>query len=868
MLNGGRPSISLESSNHMFVKRLQAGFWLILGSAVLTTVEDLRFHSEVLRTLLLIKLAMIAALLVLVAALQVPALRRRPVLIGLLGVTVTCVATAILGAIRNDVATTALVLTVIALASVALPWGLWAQAATAAIAVAAMVLSSLVATGHIEIFGGHLSAGMAIAVVVLVYVSREFASYRSTIERHTAELHRSEAYFRSLTEKGSDLISIIDRNGIGRYHSPSFAAVLGYAPEELGGINSFDRTHPDDRGRLLELLAAGLSTPGATAVAEYRVRHKSGSWVTLEAIGTNLLDDPDVAGIVINARDVTARKRAEEELQWKTVLLEAQVSSSLDGILVVDKQGQKILQNQRSVDLWKIPPHIADGSDDQTQIRWVANMVKDRKQFVERVSYLYAHPDESSREETELKDGRVLDRYSAPIIGKTGESYGRIWTFRDITERKRFEAQLREAKEAAEAANRAKSEFLANMSHEIRTPMNGVIGMTELALQTLLTGEQREYLEMVRSSADALLRVINDVLDFSRIEAGKLDFDHVGFRLRACVDDTVKALEVRAQPKGIALRCTVRPDVPDALVGDPDRLRQVLVNLVGNAIKFTEHGEVAVDVALADGALPEADCRSPLRSEARAPRPETVLHFAVSDTGIGIAPEQQKIIFDAFAQADSSTARRHGGTGLGLTISTKLVQLMGGRIWVESLPGRGSTFHFTTRLELEATPTVTPQPAMTVEMRDRPLRFLLAEDNAVNQKLVTRLLQKRGHAVVVAGNGREALAALCDASFDVVLMDVQMPEMDGFEATAAIRALERPSGTHIPIIAMTAHALKGDEERCLQAGMDDYVSKPIDGTRLFEAIRRVNRVAPPTAADADSDGRADAGGGEVVQRPG
>jgi signal transduction histidine kinase/ActR/RegA family two-component response regulator len=393
--------------------------------------------------------------------------------------------------------------------------------------------------------------------------------------------------------------------------------------------------------------------------------------------------------------------------------------------------------------------------------------------------------------------------------------------------------EIEELLKESRQTNRLKSEFLANMSHEIRTPMNGVIGMTDLALSTELTPEQREYLDMARLSAHSLLELLNDILDFSKLEAGRFDLNPIEFSLRQCTNDTGKMVRLAIEKRGIGFQVRIDDAIPDRLIGDPHRLRQVLMNLLGNAIKFTAAGEIELTVTTAS-----------------VDASDLMLEFAVRDTGIGIPASKQQIVFEAFRQADGSTTRKYGGTGLGLAICSRLVEMMGGRIWVNSAEDQGSTFHFTAKFirssaaaigEIQPTDTLSLQNMLTAvgtsgREAKRELLVLLAEDNPVNQRLVKRLLEKRGHMVEVAGTGREAVNKAERGRFDIILMDVQMPDMDGLETTARIRERERADGSHTPIIALTAHTTQGDRDRCLAAGMDNFINKPIDAVKFIQTV--------------------------------
>jgi two-component system sensor histidine kinase/response regulator len=665
-------------------------------------------------------------------------------------------------------------------------------------------------------------------------------------------------------------------------------------------------------------------------------------------------------------REVTERRRVEEELAFERFLLSTLMQHAPDFIYFKDEQSRFIRVSQALAEYFGLTdPVQAIGKSDYDFF----DAERARRYNADEQEIMRTGKMSIGKEQDQLQpDGNVtwMLTNKVPLYGPDGAMLGTFGISRDITERKRAEVQLQIAIQEAQAASRAKSDFLANMSHEIRTPMNAIIGMTELVLDSPLTDPQRDYLSMVRDSSESLLTVINDILDFSKVEAGKLELEQATFDVREVLGDTMKSSALRAHGKGLELACHIFPDVPEWLVGDAGRLRQVVVNLVGNAIKFTDAGEVVLNVAVQQ--LNHLGVR---------------LHCTVADTGIGIPEDKQETVFRAFEQADSSATRRYGGTGLGLAICVRLVAAMGGEIWLRSAVGQGSTFHFTAAFGVSPTAPSRSRPArraimdgtrvlivddnatnrlileemlgnwrlrpsVAANVRDamamlrsahasgqryeliltdanmpdvdgftlvelvkqdaelsstvimmltsggrsgdiarceslhvaayllkpvkqselfdaialalgisspadaeevaaavtpsqcaRSLRILLAEDSLVNQKLAVGLLEKYGHAVDVVADGRAALAVVESKCYDLVLMDIQMPEMDGLEATRAIRAREGQRGGHTPIVAMTAHAMKGDRERCLEAGMDGYVAKPIRAKELFDTIARV-----------------------------
>lgn len=789
------------------------------------------------------------------------------------------------------------------------------------------------------------------------------AVVRDITERKQAEeaLRQSEERFRGAIEHAAIGMALVSPDGRFLRVNRALCGIVGYSPDELLARTFQGITHPDDLDADLAQVRRVLAGEIPTYQMEKRYFRKDGRvvWVLLSV---SLVRDAAGAPLhfVSQIQDITERRRAEEERDRTRGMLMDAIESLDAGFVMYDADDRLVVCNSRHKEIYPVTaPLMTPGrpyaeilraayrggvSTDLAEERWVAER-------------LAAHRDPTGPVERKI-GGRWVR-----ISDRRTRDGGLVSLRTDIT-------ALKQAQEAAEAASRAKGEFLANMSHEIRTPMNGIMGLTDLLLETDLTREQRESLELVKSSADALLTVINDILDFSKIEAGKLDLDPHRFRLRDAVNDTLKTLALRAHAKGLELTCDVRPDVPDAVIGDAGRLRQILTNLVGNAVKFTESGEVGVRVE-----------RVPDRGTA------VRLRFTVTDTGIGIPADKQRSIFDPFTQADGSTTRRYGGTGLGLTICARLVALMGGRIWVESAPGKGSRFAFEARFdpasgsgtrsgvlpavdlrgtavlvvddnatnrrvlaetlqlwgarpvctscgpdaldelrraaaagepyplvlldammpdvdgfsvaaEIAARPDLAGPVVMMLSSADRQedpsrcrelgvrsyllkpvkpaelhraislamrcegpesgvpsgtpaavppvrrLRILLAEDNPVNQRVAVRLLEGLGHSVAVGDDGAAAVSLSAGEAFDLILMDVQMPRLDGFEATRRIRLREAESGRRTPIVAMTAHAMKGDRERCLAAGMDDYLSKPVHRDDLAEVLGRVAGEAP------------------------
>ncbi len=640
------------------------------------------------------------------------------------------------------------------------------------------------------------------------------------LERLAEVIATSRQGYRDLIDSLDHLIFTISLDGEIRTVNQRITQVFNLSYSDLVGHKMQEFFEEPRLEHLKESVAWFEERRHWTGTVRARLK-STGAILYFDCVLQAVIKDGKVVGASGLARDITAQRESETRF---TELFE----TLQEGVYFCGPEGKLVDVNPAMVRM------LGYSHRDELMGRNI------RQLFFETPLNLFPQRTQTDHSTSLTREISLRKKDGTPIFcldnsNATVDANGRMvrhqGTLVDITVRRQARQDLEKAKEAAEAANAAKSAFLAHMSHEIRTPMNAIIGMTELTLDSSLNAEQREFLTMVRDSGKSLLTLINDILDFSKIEAGKLNLDVTEFHLRDAIGDTVKILELRAKQKGLELSSQVSPNTPDGLLGDPGRLRQILFNLIDNAIKFTERGGVALRIDLESQSEQEA-----------------FLHFCVTDSGIGIPEEKQRVVFEAFAQADDSTTRKYGGTGLGLSISSRLVGLMAGEIWVESAENRGSKFHFTARFGKQKDSASRPPSregsrpnALKRRSLDggRKLRILIVEDNAANQIVAEKLLGKQGHSVAVTGNGREALAALDRERFDLILMDIQMPEMSGLEATAAIRQREKESGGYTPIIATTASAMKEDKERCLKAGMDGYISKPIDKADLYRAIDEV-----------------------------
>ena len=669
-------------------------------------------------------------------------------------------------------------------------------------------------------------------------------------KRAEAALKESEERFKTVFQVCPEPLVII-AFGPGRYVdvNEAYLRLTGYSREELIGRTTLEvgiYIDPEDRDRIREV----VEKTGRTRDHQVRMRTKSGELrAVLLSIEPMAIDGQANALAVV--RDITERERMEEELRQaqaalkssmeesekRAAVLDSTLNSIAGGLIVFGPDREIRRMNETANRTFGYTPEVASLPAKERLARLCVTTEDGAVKDWEALPGFRALTGETVAGEVlcfkHADDGPPIwvSMNATPIRGETGAVIGSTMTFQDITARKRMEEELRQAKTEAEIASRAKSEFLANMSHEIRTPMNGVLGMTELALTEEIPGRAREYLQIVRQSGKALLDIINDILDLSKIESGRTELVNRPFALREGLESMFKAFQVGARDKGLCLYYAIDLAVPDRLVGDQGRLKQVLTNLIGNAIKFSEKGAVRVSVGL--------DAQQPAPGASDSVR----LVFKVKDDGKGIAKDRLEEVFEAFSQGGLSSHAKYGGTGLGLSISKSLVTMMHGEIWADSMVGKGSSFYFRAVFGLARQqepqapePQECPAPPVVPSAPGR-LRILLAEDDMVSRLLGEELLKQRGHAVMLAEDGRQAIETLKTEDFDLVLMDVRMPDMTGTEAVAAIRSGEAGEGkAQIPVVALTAHALKGDRERFMAAGMDGYLAKPIDTQELDRVL--------------------------------
>lgn len=649
-------------------------------------------------------------------------------------------------------------------------------------------------------------------------------------------LVKSRDFYLSLFE---EFPALIWRSGLDAkcdYFNNTWLQFTGRTLEQEMGDGWAEGVHPEDLERCYKTYIEAFHSREPFEM-EYRLRHYDGQYRWIIDMGRPFYNlDGDFSGYIGSCYDITERRQTEEALEASEQKFRKLFYNAKDAIFVIQlgKDGlpEKYIEVNDTAcemlgyvrdELLVMPPLDLKSKMDIDELREVIHKILTNSHYTFEQILI------------SKKGVQISFEINAHAISLDGNNVI-FWIARDVTERKRIEDTLKRAKETAETANRSKSEFLANMSHEIRTPLNGIIGMTNLTLLSELTEEQKENLSIVKSCADSLLRVISDMLDFSKIEAGKLIIEKLVFNIRELIDKIIKTHLMKAREKGLDLLCHVHSDIPTFLIGDPGRLQQILNNLIGNAVKFTETGRIDIFIE-------KFICTDEF----------TELKFSVCDTGIGIAQNEMGRLFKSFSQVDGSYTRKFGGTGLGLAISKQLVEMMGGAIWVESERDQGSTFYFTAKFEIAAKTVNSKQAVGTIQKTQIPMHVLLVEDDKVNQVLTTRMLNDMGCSIEIVNNGKEALEILNQKVFDLILMDIQMPEMDGIEATAIIRNHEANTGKHIPIVALTAHALQGDREKFLSMGMDDYVTKPVQMQELFASIEKLSDQVKNSKIDMISE---------------
>lgn len=678
------------------------------------------------------------------------------------------------------------------------------------------------------------------AIHLALQVSEELEIKNRQLRTELQEKQQAISRFQGMVFVAVDAIVSIDTNSRVILWNPAAEKMFGYREEEIMGRSVLETIVPTSyRSQHEEGLKRYLKTGQSLLVnqtLEMLAQRKNGEVfpVEISIFPSGTKDNMEFTAML---RDITVRTQARRELQESERKFRAAMDHAAIGMAMLSPEGRWLKANNALCQIFGYTEEELLQTDFRAQTH-----PDDIDLSNEGVRRLFAKEIETFQLEKRYihRDGNIIwaQLNTALVWSEKGEPLYYISQIQDITRRKQMESQLQNALAQAQESNRLKSEFLANMSHEIRTPMNGILGMTEIVLDTELNEEQRHCLQMAYTSGQNLMTIINDILDFSKIEAGKMDLEMLPFHLRTSLEETLFPFVQQAVSKGLILESIIQKEVPDILVGDSTRLRQVLNNLLGNAIKFTQEGRVSVEV----------DSRS-------KPGQRVELHFRVSDTGIGLTTEQQQRIFAPFCQADGSTSRRYGGTGLGLSICAKLVSLMGGTIWLESEAGQGSSFHFTVTMSSQHLPHLKNSvPELNLASPDEkkgraPVpangkKLLLVEDNEINLAVAREMLEPAGYAIRHAGNGLEALSLFQSEPFDLVLMDLNLPEMDGYTTTGLIREYEHTRGKSVPIIAITAKAIPGEKERCLGAGLNDYLRKPFRKEELLTLINRY--LCPPS----------------------